>query len=156
MSLDIYHLFETALLSGVAAFGFGALFNVSWKHLGVCFVVAGFASTVKVLALEAGTSLAPASFFGALTAGILAAVFSRKRRCPHIIFSIPGVIPMVPGVFGFKTVLGVLEILQQGAEVDSEIVARTIGLGLNTGFIAIALAIGISFPSLTRLVRRDD
>lgn len=63
---------------------------------------------------------------------------------------------MVPGVFGFKTVLGVLEILQQGAEVDSEIVARTIGLGLNTGFIAIALAIGISFPSLTRLVRRDD
>jgi len=156
MNLDIYHLFETAFFSGVAAFGFGAMFNVSWKHLGICFVVAGLASIVKVLTLEMCEILALASFFGALTAGVLAAVFSRKKGYPHIIFSIPGVIPMVPGVFGFKTVLGVLEILQQGVEVDPEIVARTIGLGLNTGFIAIALAIGISFPSLTCLIRRDD
>ena len=156
MSINIYHLLETALLSGTAASGFGALFNVSWKHLSICFVVAGLANIVKVLVLETGVSLVPASFLGALTAGIIAALLSRKQGCPHVIFSIPAVIPMVPGVLGFKTVLGVLEILQQGVGGDPEIVARTVGLGLNTGFIAIALAIGSSFPSLTRLIRSKD
>lgn len=156
MSVSIYQLCETALLSGVAAIGFGALFNISWKHLSICFVVAGLAGMAKVLALDVGATLAPASFIGALTAGILAAVVSRKRGCPHVIFSIPAVIPMVPGVLGFKTILGVLEILEQGVGGDPEIVARTVGLGLNTGFIAVALAVGISFPSLTRLIRSDD
>lgn len=156
MNLDFYRLLETAFLSGIAALGFGALFNVSWKHLSVCFFVAGLAGIAKVIALEAGMVLAPASFVGALVAGILATIISRKKGCPHVIFSIPAVIPMVPGVLGFKTILGVLEILQQGAASSPEIVARTVSLGLNTGFIAIALAVGISFPSLTRLIRSDD
>lgn len=58
---------------------------------------------------------------------------------------------MVPGVLGFKTILGALEILEVGAESSPEIVARTVSLGLSTVSIAIALAVGISLPSLTRI-----
>jgi uncharacterized membrane protein YjjB (DUF3815 family) len=151
MNLDLSQLGEAAVFSGIVAMGFGAMFNVSWKDLTICFGIAGLAGIVKILGIEAGLLLAAASFLGALTAGILAILASRSRRCPPSIYSIPAVIPMVPGVPGFKTILGALEILQLGADSSPEIVARTMILGLTTVSVAIALAVGISLPGLTRM-----
>jgi uncharacterized membrane protein YjjB (DUF3815 family) len=150
MNPDLYGLVESAVLSGIVAIGFGAMFNVSWKNLGYCSAIAALASIIKNLSLDLGFIMPLASFLGALTAGVLATVASRRTAHPAVIFSIPAIIPMIPGVLGFKTILCALEILKLGANTSPEDVALTIHFALGTVFVAIALAVGVSLPSLTR------
>lgn len=85
------------VLSFLAAIGFGIIFNAPRKMLFYC----GFAgcagwmvySVFEVLSEDA----VQASFLGAFAVALVAHIFAKRFKTPMIIFSVAGIIPLVPG-----------------------------------------------------------
>jgi uncharacterized membrane protein YjjB (DUF3815 family) len=91
-----------------------------------------------------------ASFAGALSVGFLSMPLAHKIHQPPVVFSIPAVIPMIPGYFAYKTVLAVMNF----TFIETESVKRVnlindfFSNGFTMFFILISLTIGVSFPLL--------
>ncbi len=93
------------LLAAVATLGFCLLFNVPRHTLIACCITGGIGRAVRLLAADAGASLAGASYIGALLVAIMGYLLARACRTPRMVFTVTGVIPMVPGVPAFSTML---------------------------------------------------
>lgn len=147
---------EDALWAGLAALGFAILFNVQPRLLVWCVLCGASGHVVRFWLMHFGpAALHPielATFLGASTIGFAAVYLARWQKVPAVIFAVSGVIPMVPGTFAFRTMLGVLQLagmLQPPAGTDlSQLLTDTSISGIKTGLILAALALGISMPSL--------
>jgi uncharacterized membrane protein YjjB (DUF3815 family) len=77
--------------------------------------------------------LAPATFFGALAAGLMASLIDRRLGVPRITLTVPGIIIMVPGVYAFEMIVffnrgQMLEALQASASCAFVLGAMAMGL----------------------------
>lgn len=133
---------------GLAAVGFAILFNVPVRTLLLIFIVGALGGLMKTFLFSAGVSVLISSFGGAVLVGILTIFAAYKGDAPPLVFAIPGVIPMVPGVFANKTMLGVLKLSFIPGDLYLQILTETIYNGLNTVLVLLALAIGVTLPLL--------
>lgn len=141
--------------SGVAAAGFAVLFNAPRRTLLGCFAIGALGHGLRsALALESVT-LVPGTFLGAVAIGILSAVLGRRLQAPAGIFAVSAAIPMVPGVFAFRSMLGLMALTSpaQSLERSPLLLAEAARNFTATGLILAALAVGIALPSL--LTRRE-
>ena len=89
------------------------------------------------------------SLTGAALIGFLSVQAAHIKHTPPIIFSIPAVIPMVPGVLAYRTMLGFINLASAHDGVPlQQILTETTSNGLNMLFILMALAVGVSVPML--------
>lgn len=72
------------------------------------------------------------AFVGAVTIGVASNVFARSRRRPATLLRLPGLLLLVPGSLGFRSVASLL---------DADTVAGTDGL-FRVALVAVALAAG--------------
>ena len=103
MLIDVAH---QAAFGGLAAWGFGVLFNFDGRSLVWCTALGALALGVRTLALAGGWSLEAESFAAALAAGAVVALSSRQRGEGADMIALAGCIPMVPGAFFGKAILG--------------------------------------------------
>jgi uncharacterized membrane protein YjjB (DUF3815 family) len=103
------------------------------------------------------SNLPIASFLAAATIGLAGAYLAPRHRVPSSIFTISGVIPMVPGTFAFGTKIGVLQLggvlLPATSGSLTGLLSETATNGIKTGLVLAALALGIALPTL--LFRRN-
>ena len=93
---------------GIAALGLGIQFQVRWRHLG--WVVLGGA--VAVFGGRFGTHLLGpelGAFLGALQVGLAGRLVALWRRLPSALVQIPGLVLLVPGSLGFRSLEALLE-----------------------------------------------
>lgn len=128
----------TLLLRALASFaggcGFAILYNSSPRTV---LVVGGLALVGNELRLaldDAGMTLAPATFLGAFTVGLLASLLRSRLHEPRIALTVPGIIIMVPGMYTFQTVV----LFNQG---DTLAAMQAAVLG---GFVVGAMALGLA------------
>jgi uncharacterized membrane protein YjjB (DUF3815 family) len=69
---------------------------------------------------------------------------ARRFESPTAIFTVPAVIPMVPGTFAFRTMLGILEITTMGVFGSTPVLVEASLNAVKTGLILAALAGGSS------------
>ncbi len=145
-----FNIAENALWSGVAAVGFGILFNVPRKVIFPVFLLALFAGFVKFLFLEYDFNIIIATFFASLFVGIFSIPFASKINKPLVVFGIPSIIPMIPGYFAYKTILGMkLFTLSSSNEINQNIALNSIfANGFTTLFILFAITVGVTAPLL--------
>jgi uncharacterized membrane protein YjjB (DUF3815 family) len=146
--IDWVDIVFKAFWCGWAAVGFGILFNVPPKTLFAIWVGGAIAGLVKftVLSLSAGTSVIHSSFFAAFAAGAFSILIAHPRREPPLIFAIPSVIPLVPGVFAYKTMIGFIRLSESVGDNYSLILSQTVHNGVITLFIIMSIAIGVAIP----------
>jgi len=105
--------------------------------IGLVAVAAGRLGA-RFLGLELG------AFMGALAVGVLGNLFSRLRNRPSLILIVPGILMLVPGTIGFRSISALLE-----AQVET---------GVNTLFrmllTAVAIASGLLIADLVSPTRR--
>lgn len=77
-----------------------------------------------------------AAFLGALVVGIVAELFARRFRQPTILFIIPGLFPLVPGIMAYRGTLALIS-----GELTTAAATWT-----ETGLYAGGLAIGLTIP----------
>ena len=103
LMIDVGH---QAAFGALAAWGFGVLFNFDWRSLVWCSALGALALALRTFALAGGWSLEAASFTAALAAGAVVALTSRRRGEGADVIALAGCIPMVPGAFFGKAILG--------------------------------------------------
>ena len=142
-------LLEKGIWFGFAALGFSIIFNVPQRTLVQIFFLAAVGGLTKVFLLKSGVDVIIASFLGASLIGILSIPAAHNKHAPPLVFSIPALIPMVPGVFGYRTMLGIMKLTGAIANDNySIIVNETLNNGIKTILITLSLAAGASIPLL--------
>jgi uncharacterized membrane protein YjjB (DUF3815 family) len=101
---------------------------------------------IKFSLLQFSVSVVLASFIGASVVGILSIPIAHARHVPPMIFAIPSVIPLIPGVFAYRTMLGLIKLTGSIGTDYNTILSETINNGAKTLFIIMSLAIGVAIP----------
>jgi uncharacterized membrane protein YjjB (DUF3815 family) len=141
--------FEKGIWLGFAAMGFGILFNVPQRTLFIIWILGALGGLSKFLLVHYGFSVILASFAGSTLIGILSVYSAHNKHAPPLVFAIPAVIPMVPGVFAYKMMLGLIKLAgNTPVAAYGQILDETVNNGLKVFFILMCLSVGVSFPTL--------
>jgi uncharacterized membrane protein YjjB (DUF3815 family) len=147
--MEWLQILEKGIWFGFAALGFAILFNVPQRVLLTIWLFGAIGGLTKLLLLKIGASIILSSFGGSILIGILTIPAAHNNHAPPLVFTIPSVIPMVPGVFAYRMMLGLIELAGKPDRYEyQKILAATVSNGLNMFFILLALAVGGSLPLL--------
>ena len=138
-----------AFWSGIAAVGFAVLFNVPRSLLVGCLLTGALGHSVRALLMSFGLSIEWGTLIGATLVGFCAKWLANRTNSPSAIFSIAGGIPMVPGVFAYRTMIAVLSIATAtDPDVSNTLLIEASTNAIKTTLILAAIAIGIAAPTL--------
>ncbi|NQZ94364.1 MAG: threonine/serine exporter family protein [Moritella sp.] len=142
MSELLLMLVDDAVFAGIAAFGFALLFNVPRQALLACVLFAASAHAVRSLLLHLNVPIEWASFIAATLLGLATVPWSRRVLIPRPVVTVAAIIPMIPGVYAYKTMTGLMTLHHQGysATLQQQVVEN----GLLTIFILIGLSFGLA------------
>jgi uncharacterized membrane protein YjjB (DUF3815 family) len=134
----LVHVAQQALFGGIAAAGFGVLFNFGRTALIWCAASGAMALAARTLALDAGWNLEGASLMA--SAAVTACAVGPLRRqlgtsAPAV--AVAGCIPMIPGAFFAQALLELFD-LTRAHPVNPEALLVT-----STMF---AIGAGVSIP----------
>jgi uncharacterized membrane protein YjjB (DUF3815 family) len=147
--MDWLAFFEKGIWFGFAAVGFSILFNVPPRTILIVGILGALGGLTKLFSIHLGASVLLASLLGASLIGILSIQAAHNKHAPPLVFSIPAVIPMVPGVFAYQAILGLITLTGNPSNPDyNQILAHTVNNGLNAIFILMSLAVGVAIPML--------
>ena len=140
---------EKVLWFGIAAMGFAVLFNVPARTLPAIFLIGAMGGLTRLLLLHLDTNFVIASFLGAVVIGVLSIPFAHQKHAPPLVFSIPAVIPMVPGLFAYRMMLGLIRLSGDvPPEAFTQTLYETVSNGLKVMFVLMSLAGGVAVPML--------
>jgi uncharacterized membrane protein YjjB (DUF3815 family) len=148
-------LLENIFWAGIAALGFAILFNVPKRTLIACAVSGALAYGVRIMLMQFGLmGIEAATFMGAMAVSFLAIWFGRRWHAPAPVFSVPGVIPLVPGALAFRTMVDIVTLTTGAIIADEALLLTVVISGLKTILILFGIAAGVAVPSL--LLRRHQ
>lgn len=146
---DILMILEKGIWFGFAALGFAVLFNVPQRTLLIIYLLGAIGGMTKLLLMLFGAGVIFSSFAGASMIGLLSVSAAHNKHAPPLVFSIPSVIPMVPGAFAYRAMLGLINLAQAKAPVDSYLTLTEATINLFKAiFILLVLSAGVSIPML--------
>ena len=151
--LDIFlGLAERIFWSMWISIGFALLFNTPRRALWITGVLGGIGWGIKFLLLATlmPEQIVITSFLGACVVGLLAVYFAHRVHTTTIVFTIPAVINMIPGKYGYEFMMKIIQIVTVETPQDEtlDLLYQTFKLGLQTGFITMCLAFGVIAPML--------
>lgn len=151
---DWTDIFYKAFWCGWAALGFGILFNVPVKTLFAIWPAGAIAGLIKYTVLFAApSSVILASFLSALSVAIFCLPLAHLRREPPMILVIPAVITLIPGVFAYRAMLGLIKLTGNTGADYALILSKTVYNGVTTLFIIMSISIGVAIPM--HIMRRE-
>lgn len=142
----IIDLISNMAFGGIAAAGFGVLFNMGARDLGWCAVAGALALAARTLGLQAGLPLEAASFVAAVVLGLGVRLLHRALGLARNALAVTGCIPMVPGSFAAKAILGLFALSSTG---DASIATATTTMEylLRVAFTLGAIGTGLSITT---------
>ena len=138
------------IFSGIAAVGFAAISNTPRRVLKFCAVIAALGHVSRYCMINfLGGHLVLASLVGAIVVGILAIIIAPRLKCPPETFSFPSLLPMIPGIYAYRTVQALAVSLTTTDEAQFEHWFYLFeSNGLITLFVVLAMVIGQMLPIL--------
>lgn len=101
------------LFAAVAAIGFGAVSDPPMRAFPRIALLAAAGHALRFSLMNyAGVDIATASLAAAVTIGMGSLWLGRGIRCPMTVLYIPTLLPMVPGIYAYKTVFSLIMFLQ--------------------------------------------
>jgi uncharacterized membrane protein YjjB (DUF3815 family) len=143
----LVHVAQQALFGGIAAAGFGVLFNFGRTALIWCAASGAMALAARTLALDAGWNLEGASLMA--SAAVTACAVGPLRRqlgtsAPAV--AVAGCIPMIPGAFFAQALLELFDLTRaHPLNPEALLVTSTIS-ALHVIFTVFAIGAGVSIP----------
>ena len=111
-----------------------------------------------------GVDIATASLFASFSIGMGSLVLGKRIYCPMTVLYIPALLPMIPGMYAYKTILALIRFMKNDDPlVLQQLIVEIFRNGLTALFVLFALVIGVSLPlfifykqsfMMTRLLHR--
>lgn len=138
-----------AVLAAVAAIGFAVISNPSRKAIFVSALLAAIGHSMRFFLMQSGMDITIATFIAATSIGMMSIVFARIIHCPAEVFSFPSLLPMIPGMFAYKTILSLIKFMQNtDTKLEQVYILDFFHNGMTAMFILFALVVGVSLPIL--------
>jgi uncharacterized membrane protein YjjP (DUF1212 family) len=150
------YLLHQTLFGGLAAIGFGVLFNMGGRALLWCGAGGALALAVRTTGLELGWTLEGASFAAALAVGSGVQLFQERIGVSRNTLAVAGCIPMIPGGFAAKAILGLIALTQPTIQNADQTLIISVQDALRVMFTIGAMGTGLAIPSMLLRVRRVD
>ncbi len=148
-------LFSLTLWDGfcaaMAAAGFSILANPPKRVILFSALLAALAHSVRFYFIHVGVlDIAMASFAVAFLTGLLCVFIAKTVKCPAECFAFPSLLPMIPGLYAYKTILGLMKFMQNcdDPNLSQQLIIGIFKNGLTTFFVMLALVVGIAIPLL--------
>ncbi|MFT5753447.1 MAG: uncharacterized membrane protein YjjP (DUF1212 family) [Flavobacterium sp.] len=136
------------LWGGITSLGFAVLFNTPKRALWVVFLLGGIGYMIKYyLNVEINFSQLFAVFCASCFVGLSGMYFAHRTHTPPVVFTIPAVINMIPGLLSYKFMMGLIKWTMQPNRETQNIneVIEIFNTGVSAIFIVFALAFGVAF-----------
>lgn len=151
MSSDILiNIFEDGLFAAIAAIGFSSISNTPRRAYVACALIAAAGHAVRyVLTLPAlgQMHVIPASAIASFAIGVLAVLFAPRIKCPAEVCFFPALLPMIPGMYAYRTVEALLSCLYHTQEAAFGHYFYLLAYnGLTCLFIILGMVIGATVP----------
>ena len=119
------------------------------------FLFGGIGVFIKFTLLHFNFNIALSSLAGAVAIGFLSIPAAHYKHTPPLIFYIPAVIPMIPGILAYRMILGLITLTGNPKSATyGATLSETINYGLKVVFILISLSVGVVIPML--LLRKES
>lgn len=124
-------------LAAVAGIGFGAISHPPRRAFLYIAILAAIGHAVRFYLMKGlEVDIAAASFAGSLTIGFVALMLSRMARCPMTVLYIPALLPMVPGMYAYKTVFAGMMFMQNFK--DEKLAAEYLQTMMTNGMVTLS------------------
>lgn len=145
----LINIFEDGLFSAIAAIGFSSISNTPRRAYITCGLIAAAGHAIRYLLMlpHYGMHIIAASAIAGFTIGILAVVSASRIKCPAEVCFFPALLPMIPGMYAYRTIEALLSCLYHTQE---EAFVHYFYLfaynGFTCSFIILALVTGANIP----------
>ncbi|WP_207369260.1 threonine/serine exporter family protein [Heyndrickxia coagulans] len=126
-------MFQQLLTSFFASAGFGILFNAPRKLLIQCGITGMIGWGIYFLFYLYEQNVVYGTFIAAFFVGVISQVFARFYKTPILIFTVGGIIPLVPGGLAYDAMRHFVQNDYNGA----------VSLAAKVLLLSIAIAIGL-------------
>ena len=130
---QLYPMLNTTVIIAVSTLLYAVLMQVKFRHLPEIAIGAGMTYLIFALLDHFGMSLLLSNAVAALAATIYGETMARIKKAPVSVYSIPSIIPLVPGGSLYYTM----------AALVNEDNAEFVRCGSNTLTTSLGIAIGI-------------
>lgn len=141
---------QDAFFAAIAAIGFAAISNPPRRAYLYCALIAAAGHSTRFLLMNeslTGMHIVPATSIAALIVGVLAVLFSPLVRTPTETCLFPSLLPMIPGIYAYRTFGGLVMCLYQGHELGfNHYFYLFASNGLTCLFILLGMVIGATIP----------
>ncbi|MEX6689097.1 threonine/serine exporter family protein [Danxiaibacter flavus] len=146
----ILRVLQDGLLAFFVGVGFALLFNAPKKAVIMAGLLGAGGHMLRfVLREEFEIGIIAATLAGSLFIGFCSIGAAHVVHTPPVVFSMPACITMIPGLYAYRTMIGVVKIADTDTSVRTPgLLTETFHNFVLTGSLLFALAIGISVGSL--------
>ncbi|WP_300506711.1 threonine/serine exporter family protein [uncultured Duncaniella sp.] len=141
---------QDAFFAAIAAVGFAAISNPPRRAYLYCAVIAAVGHSARFLMMQEsllGLHIVIASTLAALIVGMLAVLLSPVAHTPAETCLFPSLLPMIPGIYAYKTFGGLVMCLYHGSEeAFDHYFYLFVSNGLTCLFILLGMVIGATIP----------
>lgn len=142
-------LLEQSLWAALAAVAFAVIFNVPPRGLAACATVAALGFCLRGTLVTADLSSQEiATLLAATVISLLSAAAGRLLHAPPLLFSIPGVIPFVPGTLALRSTRQLFALVSLAPDDRATALVAMLSDGFKALLIIAAMAGGVVIPSL--------
>lgn len=139
-------LLNDMFFAAIPAVGFALVFNVPVHALRFCAILGAVGHGSRYLMMHFGIPIEWATFFAASIVSFIGVYWSKKFLAHPKVFTVAGIIPMVPGVFAYKAMIAMVQINHDGFSL---LLLQTLMENfLKAMFIIAGLAVGLAVPGL--------
>lgn len=146
----LLNILEDGLFAAIAAIGFSSISNTPRRAYMACGLIAAAGHALRYVLMSplmCGMHIIPASTLAAFAIGVLAVFTARRIKCPAEVCFFPALLPMIPGMYAYRTVEALVACLYHTQE---EAFIHNLYLltfnGLTCLFIILGMVAGATIP----------
>lgn len=145
-----FEILQDAFFSAIAAIGFASISNPPQRVYGCCALTAAIGHSFRYFLMNNdwyALHILPASLFAAFLIGTVSVFLASHIKCPAESCFAPALLPMIPGMYAYRTIEALLLCLfqQEGTEFIHYFYLLASN-GLTCAFILLGMVIGTTIP----------
>jgi len=135
--------------AAIAAIGFGAISDPPLRAFPSIALLSAIGHSLRFCLMHyLGVDIAAASLCASFSIGMVSLLLGKRIYCPMTVLYIPALLPMIPGMFAYKTVFSLIMFMQnmKVPELKQKYLIDLFTNGIVTCSVIFMLAVGATIP----------